>query len=128
MPSVDEHQTKAEQNESFARSLTSTPFLDWVVVGCYYSALHYVDAYLIFRHGIHPKRHTSSSYEYEEGRNKYVRNHLNALWTDYRFLQMRSIEARYDCVGFTIDKIDSQIFPRLVNIKDTITRSIRQST
>jgi len=48
MPAKDEHLAKARGNESFALSLplNSNSGVDWALVALFYSAMHYVEAYL----------------------------------------------------------------------------------
>ena len=50
MPSKAEHISKAEHNENFATTLNSDgsypDYRDWVVTAYFYSAVHYVEAYL----------------------------------------------------------------------------------
>ena len=47
MASRQQHKQRALDNEQFSRSLSSgTQYLDWAVVGLFYSALHFVEAYL----------------------------------------------------------------------------------
>ena len=118
MPSRDEHIRKAEHNKSFADSFNwdSTPFLDWVVTGFFYSALHYVDAYLAtVNGGIHPHSHTGYG-----GRDSYVGKHLNQIYVDYRDLKQGSIDARYNMRNFTVDEVRNDILPLFDNIKNTI--------
>jgi hypothetical protein len=48
MPADLEHLHRAEHNEESYLSfdLITTPYLDWVVNGIFYSALHYIESYL----------------------------------------------------------------------------------
>ncbi len=48
MPEASAHIEKAKHNEKFAVAVRglSTEFLDWVVTAYFYSALHYLEAYL----------------------------------------------------------------------------------
>lgn len=118
MPSRDEHYSKAEHNERFANSfaLDSTPYLDWVVTGLFYSAIHYIDAYLAHFHSIHPDSH--------EDRDDKVRRYLRRINKDYRELKDDSKDARYNMRSFTPDEILRQILPLLDNIRNAITRSL----
>src|SRR4051794_29289090 len=46
-PSKDEHLRKASQNKGFAQSILAIDptSIGWVLVACFYSALHFVDAF-----------------------------------------------------------------------------------
>jgi hypothetical protein len=48
MPEASAHIEKAKHNEKFAVAVRglNTEFLDWVVTAYFYSALHYLEAYL----------------------------------------------------------------------------------
>ena len=48
MPVTSEHMGQAEHNNRFWGSLDmqQTHFLDWVVVGMFYEAVHWIEAYL----------------------------------------------------------------------------------
>jgi hypothetical protein len=48
MPEASAHVEKAEHNERFATAVRglSSEFLDWVATAYFYSALHYLEAYL----------------------------------------------------------------------------------
>lgn len=95
MPSKDAHLRQANHNETFCSQLLSTEFLDWAVTGIFYSALHYVDAYLAIKN-IHPSRHY-------QGRDRWVatESNLRHIWNQYRWLKDKSEAARYDVKHFT---------------------------
>ncbi|MCI0455212.1 MAG: hypothetical protein L0Y68_09495 [Candidatus Dadabacteria bacterium] len=118
MPSLYEHKQKAEHNERFANSLAlnSTPYLDWVVTGLFYSAIHYIDAYLANFQGIHPYSH--------EDRDDKVLRYLRKINRDYRELKDDSKNARYNMRNFSVDEIRNVILPRFKNIKNAIIGSI----
>lgn len=113
MPARDEHLQKAGHNESFVSSfnLDSTLFLDWVVTGIFYAALHYVDAYLA-RNNYHPKFHAQ--------RNALILKDSNlgsAIWQSYRDFQDDSWGARYKMQEFTAHEVRTQILPYLNSLK-----------
>jgi uncharacterized protein (UPF0332 family) len=56
MPSRDEHLRQAQHNLEFSESLDPGRYSDWIATGLFYSALHYVDAFLATK-SIHPGRH-----------------------------------------------------------------------
>jgi len=125
MPSSIEHREKAVSNEEFAEFvLSSGDYLDWVVTGIFYSALHYVDGYLA-TFNIHPRSHSDTSFA--TGRDTYVNRHLRQIYLSYRDLKQDSIEARYNMQNFTESQIQNVILPIFNNIKNTIAKLIGQN-
>ena len=92
-------------------------FLDWVVVGVFYCALHHVDAYLA-RHlqahptihgGLHPRTHT---------RNWYVCQHMASIWPDYKTLYDRCRDVRYNPpLGISASDVARFVAKNLANIE-----------
>lgn len=121
MPSLTAHLNKAKHNEDFFRSfdLDNTPFLDWVVSGIFYTALHYIDSYLAQKNK-HPNTH--------KDRNDDIRYdpHLPQIFRPYRQLKDDSEGARYRMQKFTPDEIRSQILPQLDSIKNFLRQFIGQ--
>src|SRR5208337_3068619 len=68
MASQEEHIKQAQHNESFSLSIKETPYLDWVVTGIFYSALHYIEGYLAINDG-HPDIHAVRNEMIEEDPN-----------------------------------------------------------
>jgi hypothetical protein len=113
MPSPKDYIGKAQHNERFFSSfdLNTTPFLDWVVNGIFYSALHYVDSYF-GSNGKHPGDH---------------KERIRLIWADpklgrtffrlYRPLKDDSEEGRYNTRVFASDEIHNHIMPLLIKIK-----------
>ncbi len=93
MPNRQRHLTKARENENLADTMASLPdrHTDWEVTMLFYSALHYVDAFLATR-GVHPKTHRE--------RINLLANTTNFA-RDYRTLLRRSMNARYHLYRFT---------------------------
>ena len=93
MPTLNQHLSQAESNERFAESIAALParFPDWEITALFYSALHYVDAFLSTQ-GIHPRNHDSRI----ESMKLYIRS-----WEDYRHLYRLSLAARYNMASFT---------------------------
>jgi len=89
MPTRDEHLDKARHNQRFYESLdiNTTDFLDWVITGLFYCALHYIDAYLAIN-SIHPKRHFGSGQRIDcvdrMKEIREIRSHYRALYDDSR--------------------------------------------
>ena len=108
MPALHRHLPQAERNEKAADDLASLPdrHPDWEVTMLFYSALHYVDAFLATI-GLHPQNHRE-------------RHDLLAILTDvpeyYQILFKRSMNARYHTYEFTppeADRIRNGAFRRV---------------
>jgi len=95
MATKEEYLKKAEHNERFFNEFdtSTTPYLDWVVTGIFYSAIHYIKA-VAAKHGF-----TNIS-SYGEMDNVFNRVHVfrmrRDIWVDYRQLKDDSRTARYD--------------------------------
>ena len=98
MPEFQRHLAKARENENLADTMAALPdrHPDWEVTMLFYSALHYVDAFLAIS-DLHPEDH----------RERY---NLLARSTNfaraYRTLLRRSMNARYDLYQFTLAEVD----------------------
>lgn len=121
MPSQKEHIEKARHNERFFSSfdIKATPFLDWVVSGIFYSALHYVDSYLSIK-GEHPLTHGQRTPLIHAARPDLGRS----FFRDYRSLKDDSEQGRYNMRVFTPDEIRRHILPLLNDIKTHLKRFI----
>jgi len=97
MPSRDEHVRKAEGNEKFAATIKpeNQAQIDWLLVVLFYTALHYIEAYLDKHLNQHVRSHTT--------RDKYVgkESNLRKIFKPYGHLKYMGYTARYDLVGFT---------------------------
>lgn len=94
MPSEAEHLSQADKNETVSREIAvpgalSSRSTDWEVTTLFYSALHFVDAFLDHHQSIHPKNHSE--------RKKWVSNvsQLKPITKNYLELYDRSQDARY---------------------------------
>lgn len=87
---LKDHLEKAESNQRFLNSfdLYRTGFLDWAIVAIFYTALHYVDAYLA------SKGHVEIAGGHQE-RNSLVREQLSSIESQYMTLYWASRNARY---------------------------------
>ncbi len=118
MPALDEHLAKAERNEAaFTFLATQDPtFLDWQIVCLFYSALHYVDAYLHVVQAVGAIHRPS-----HRVRGDLASRHLGAaLAEDYDFLQDRSEDARYDAIGFDTAEVEALHAGRFLRIRTHI--------
>ncbi len=116
-----DHINKARHNEAFATSINGTKYLDWVVNGIFYSALHYTEAYLAI-YDIHPDSHPV--------RNEFIREDRNLGWNFYRNmyrpLRDDSYEARYNMRIFTSEEVNRDIISVLENLKQYLSQYIRE--
>jgi hypothetical protein len=109
---VAENVSQAEKNESFSRAIAVPKTLperctDWEVISLFYSALHYVDAFLVSVHGVPAGSH--------KHRNFFVGTtpDFNTIAIRYKDLYERSREARYDLVPMApefMDKLELEAF------------------
>lgn len=98
MPTLQRHLAQAERNERLADAMASATerYMEWEVTVLFYSALHYVDAFLATR-GLHPKNHYD--------RKQLVANQTNVA-RYYEILFKRSMNARYHFYQFTPQEVD----------------------
>ena len=68
--------------------------VDWAITMLFYSALHYIDAFLDGK-GMHPRNHTVRDDEIQNN------GSIKAIYRDYRFLKHRSRAARYEIANYT---------------------------
>jgi len=108
----NKHLSKALHNQDFFTGIDvdNTKFRDWVVVGIFYSILHYYEAYFASLN-----RHSSS----HDISDDWIAqdNNLQPTYTDYRELKQYRWEASYRSRNFSIDEIKNTILPIFNNIK-----------
>jgi hypothetical protein len=121
MPTQQQHLSQAQHNEEFIQSfdLNTTPYLDWVVTGIYYAALHYIESYLALRN-----RHPRSN-EYRERMFQEIEE-LTPIYPDFRALKDYSLGTRYDLQRFSKDEVEDMIRNELADIHDHIISISRQ--
>ena len=120
MPTQKDHIDKARHNEQFFSSfdIETTPFLDWMVNGIFYSALQYLDSYLA-NNGEHPDTHSD--------RMRLIRTKPDlgrSFFRLYRPLQDDSEDGRYRMKIFVPGEIRRDILPLLNKIKTHLKRYI----
>lgn len=96
MPLLDDHLRQAERNLDFSLSLDPGKYSDWIATGLFYTALHYVDAFLATKNQ-HPGKH--------DIRDGFVAklHELKPLYSEYRALKDSSRNARYWCIpGYSV--------------------------
>jgi len=90
VPAFHQHRDKAIHNEDFVAELNN-PYWDWAITATFYSALHYVEAFLACKPiPIHSRNH--------EVRDDNIQRDalLTRIYDDYRQLKDDSHNARYD--------------------------------
>jgi len=120
MATKEQHYKKAQHNEQFFGQfdVKTTPYLDWVITGIFYSALHYMRA-LGSQHGF------SNISSYGEMDNLF--NRLSVLkknsdvYISYRQLKDDSREARYEMRRFSPDEVQESRDIDLLKIKSFVT-------
>jgi len=118
MPASSEHKRKAEHNELFAKSIDGGTNADWIVIALFYSALHYIDAFLALK-GIHPVHHTGPG-----SRDNEIKASLSVIWNEYRYLKDESETARYETRTIRLEDVTADVLPDF----ETIKRFIKPST
>ncbi len=88
MPSRDDHLKQAQHNLEFSESLDPASYPDWLATGLFYTALHYIDAFLATK-SVHPGIH-----DVRDGLVAKVQE-LRPLHNHYRALKDSSRTARY---------------------------------
>jgi hypothetical protein len=116
LPSKDIHVQKANDNESFAGSLSDTPqaSLNWKLVILFYAAVHLVEAYLAKNLAIHLRSHTTrDGYISREANLRQIRN-------QYWHLKFYGYNARYEPDQFTKQDV-TKAMTYLSQVKGTLT-------
>lgn len=116
MPTQQQHLAQAKHNEDFINSfdLQTTPYLDRVVNGIYYAALHYVESYLALQ-GKHPR-----SDRYRDEMFPQLGD-LRPIYADFRTLRDYSRGARYDIQKFSATEVEGLIRNELNAVRQHIT-------
>ena len=98
MRASSDHLSAAIRTEEFVMALSALPvrYPEWEVTALFYSALHYVNAYLRTQ-GHSPRNHVQ--------RNEIVYS-LTNVGVEYEALFRESIRARYNFVRFTPQEVD----------------------
>lgn len=121
MPSKDDHIKRAELNEEFGHLVLQgdRKYAYWAVVAFGYSALHWVDAYIDHKIGMHPRSH-GTRLDYVS-KDSLLRRHVHH---DYRQVMTDCIDARYQMYRFSKQEAN-QVANYLVTIKSRIKKYIQ---
>jgi len=118
VPKKDEHIDQAKHNRSFwdSFSIDKTKYLDWVVVGMFYEAIHWIEAYLATK-----KHHSKNHYEREQqiAKTPELAEDPNLI-LDYGTLRVESENARYWYHKHTPDQVTSDLIPLITRLRRTM--------
>ena len=98
MRTPQEHLAQAARNEEFANAISGleTRFTEWEVTALFYSALHYVSAFLATQ-GYEAKNHHE--------RRSLIAHYTNVSY-EYDNLLQHSLDARYELKQFTPEEVE----------------------
>ena len=119
MPLESQHIDQAERNESCFQSMSGLnprQFTDWEVITLFYSALHYVEAYLA-RNGIdhpHSKKHAHRETEMLKHAD------LDVIVMNYLSLHDYSQNARYEIQSFSEAEVEMLLQDEYLPIRENI--------
>ena len=123
MASKEEHLRQAEHNERFFNELdiNTTPYLDWVVTGIFYSAIHYIRA-------IAAKYAFTNISSYGDmdavfDRLSIFKRHRD-IYADYRQLKDDSRAVRYDMRQIPATEVLSLIAEEFASIKSFVMANV----
>lgn len=113
MPFQWEHLGAAEANKSLAITLLRQGHPEWAAVLVFYSALHFVEAYLASK-DLHARSH--------EARWNYISKltDLQPLYDPYRLLETRSRWARYELRRLSSADVQGFIDSELRQIEERV--------
>jgi hypothetical protein len=120
-PNAQDHLERARHNYRLYQQLKDGgEFLDWALTLLFYTALHLVQAYACQHGPWEPADHGQ--------RRDYIRERLRRIFFDYRDLQDRSENMRYDLWMAAPDEVQEwhdQQFARIAAYLGSATRGIR---
>jgi len=105
MPDAHSHLRQAQHNRSLIEALdpAGTRFLDWVVTVAFYVALHRLEAWFADK-GLHFESHTQRDDWLVK-----VKELRRNVWPRYKELEFQSRQARYQCISFDKDFVQSRL-------------------
>ena len=115
MSTKQAHIKKALHNEEFAKSLNpeTTPFRDWIAVGAFYSAVHFLEAFFATQNRHSDGHHIRDAMLLEFAVTQEIAPQFNEL-------KQLGFKARYLSDPFTPGEIKNQVLPALAEIKERI--------
>ena len=118
MPNKELHIDQAERNHAFWNSLHNapTPYLDWVVNGMFYEAVHWIEAYLATN-----ELHSSTHFQRSQTMTRVPKLDSDPhLKIDYGVLRTDSENARYLCRKYSATEIANDLVPIIKRIERTM--------
>jgi len=113
---------KAERNKAFLQNeiQLAKKYPDWISVVAFYSALHFVDAYLISKHGLHLIHH--------EERDQAVAIHMGEVYSEYHRLYDLGFRSRYLRIedNPTVEEAMEAVTLELQRVEELVKSSINQ--
>jgi hypothetical protein len=120
MPSEAEHLAAAARNKALAQFLLQQDDASWAAVLAFYSALHYVSAYL--------ERVDLRAHDHQSRARFMSRlSELKPIYEDYRKLETRSRWVRYDLRRLSVAEIESLLTGELARIENAISKLLNAS-
>lgn len=98
MPDSTIHWDQAEHNESMVKEIVSQnpiKYKDWAEIVSFYSAIHFVEAYMADQLGLHSAKDRNANESPHHYRTKIVRDRLSRIQYDYDELLIASKLLRY---------------------------------
>ena len=125
MPTRQAHINQAEHNHGFWRQfdLTNTPYTDWIVVGMFYEAVHWIEAYLAVK-SIHSGGHYQRQVSIAAEPSLANEPHLAG---DYGVLRTESEAARYRAQRYTAGEIQNDLVPICDRLRETMISLLKSS-
>jgi hypothetical protein len=120
MPDYKEHLEKSKHNDSFVEHLKDTKYIDWRIIGIFYSTLHSAHSCL---HRLDEKLKESEL----KGHLKVIKelsNYNNTLSNNYSSLYVLSRKARYDFIILSEDRVEDA-FDLQSKIKTSLGRLLK---
>ncbi len=120
MPSIVEHLKTAKRNYDISKLLldTKNEYTEWIVISLFYSAVHFLEAYLA---SLPVPYHPGSQSE----RSVSVARHFSKdCYKKYALLKDKSIEARYYCKLFKLEYIRSSVIPAFEFFKNRVNEKL----
>ncbi len=116
MATKEQHLKKAEHNEAFFNEfeIDATPYLDWVVTGIFYSAIHYIRAVAAKHRFINISSYGEIDRMFSTV-SIFKRN--SDVYIDYRQLKDDSRAARYEITPFSATEVIGLRDQEFKNIK-----------
>ncbi len=94
MPTIDEHECKYKHNMDFISSIEGKGFEDWQITGCFYAALHIIQAKLHLIKNV-PDEQMGS----HEDTKEIIKQNFKDVCADYTSLLSLSYTSRYKAAG-----------------------------